>query len=106
MKVFMSGLLGVVEKVRLAVGSAEEIMSNVEWLILIVYMLGWDKHFTFIETLLGINYVYTYKNDRIRDVSYAVEGYLLLITLLFKGFKRFPHIFNSKNSQNQPQKFM
>lgn len=47
-------------------------MSNVEWLILMVYMLDWNKHFTFIETLLGIRYVYTYKNDQIRDVSYAI----------------------------------
>ena len=47
-------------------------MSNMEWFILMVYMLDWNKHFTFIETLLGIQYVYTYKNDQIRDVSYAL----------------------------------
>jgi hypothetical protein len=59
-------------------------MSNVEWLILMVYMLDWNKHFTFIETLLGISYAYTYKNDQIRDVSYKVEGYLLLATFAVK----------------------
>jgi hypothetical protein len=54
------------------VKSPEDIMSNMEWFILMVYMLDWNKHFTFIETLLGIRYVYTYKNDQIRDVSYAI----------------------------------
>jgi len=53
-------------------GNAEEIMSNVEWLILMVYMLDWNKHFTVIETLLGVRYAYTYKNDQIKDVSYAI----------------------------------
>jgi hypothetical protein len=76
-------------------GSAEDIMSHVEWLILIVYMLDWNKHFTFIETLLGINYTHTYANDRIRDVSYAIEGYLLLTNLLTKAAKHFYGIFNS-----------
>ena len=47
-------------------------MSNVEWLVLMVYMLDWNKYFTFIETILGIRYAYTYKNDQIREVSYAI----------------------------------
>jgi hypothetical protein len=76
-------------------------MSNVEWLILMVYMLGWNKHFTFIETLLGIDYGYTYKNDKIRDVSYAIEGYLLLTTLLTKAFKHFYSIFNSNKVKRE-----
>jgi hypothetical protein len=71
-------------------------MSNVEWLILMVYMLDWNKHFTFIETLLGIRYVYTYKNDQIREVSYAIEGYLLLVTFLIKAAKNLYSIFKSK----------
>jgi hypothetical protein len=63
---------GLKETTTRYLGSAEDIMSNVEWLILMVYMLDWNKHFTFIETLLGIRYVYTYKNDRIREVSYVI----------------------------------
>lgn len=74
-------------------------MSSVEWLILMVYMLGWNKHFTFIESLLGITYVYTYKNDQIRDVSYAVEGYLLLATFLVKAVKGLYGAFTHKASQ-------
>lgn len=82
-------------------GSAEEIMSNVEWLILMVYMLDWNKHFTFIETLLGIRYVYTYKNDQIRDVSYAVEGYLLLATFLFKAGKNLYSLFKASQARSK-----
>lgn len=77
-------------------GGAEEIMSNVEWLILMVYMLDWNKHFTFIESLLGISYVYTYKNDQIREVSYAVEGYLLLATFAVKAAKALYSAFTRK----------
>lgn len=82
-------------------GSAEEIMSNVEWLILMVYMLDWNKHFTFIETLLGIRYVYTYKNDQIREVSYAVEGYLLLATFLFKAAKTLYNLWKARKEGGQ-----
>jgi hypothetical protein len=83
------------------VGSAEEVMSNVEWLILMVYMLDWNKHFTFIETLLGINYAYTYKNDQIRDVSYKVEGYLLLTTFAVKIAKSLYALLTAKESRQE-----
>ena len=76
-------------------------MSNVEWLVLMVYMLGWNKHFTFMESLLGISYVYTYKNDQIRDVSYAVEGYLLLATFAIKAVKT---LYSAYTAKEQPAK--
>lgn len=78
-------------------------MSNMEWLILMVYMLDWNKHFTFIETLLGIRYVYTYKNDQIREVSYAIEGYLLLLTLIVKAAKNLYSIFKTKTAKKQSE---
>ena len=71
-------------------------MSNVEWLILMVYMLDWNKHFTFIETLLGIRYAYTYKNDQIREVSYVIEGYLLLATFAVKAAKTLYSAFKTQ----------
>jgi hypothetical protein len=77
-------------------GCGEEIMSSVEWLVLMVYMLDWNRHFTFIETLLGIRYAYTYKNDQIREVSYAVEGYLLLATFVVKAAKTLYAAFKAK----------
>jgi hypothetical protein len=74
-------------------------MSNVEWMIMMVYMLDWNKHFTFLETMLGISYVYTYKNDQIRDVSYAIEGYLLLATFAIKAIKLLYGYFTRKPSK-------
>jgi len=47
-------------------------MSHAEWLVLMVYMLDWNKYFTLIETILGVRYVYTYQNDTIKEVSYAI----------------------------------
>ncbi len=79
-------------------------MSNVEWLILMVYMLDWNKHFTFIESLLGITYAYTYKNDQIRDVSYKVEGYLLLITFSVKIAKSLYAILTEKRGKEEEGK--
>lgn len=73
-------------------------MSNVEWMTLIVYLLDWNKHFTFVEALLGIPYGYTYKNDQIRDVSYAIEGYLLLVTFFVKAAKNIYSLFNDKKA--------
>jgi peroxin-10 len=63
-------------------------MSYMEWIVLMVYLLGWNKHLTILETLLGINYAYTYKNDQIHDASYAMEGYVLLATFLYKVVKQ------------------
>jgi hypothetical protein len=55
-----------------AVGNAEEIMSNAEWLILMVFMLDWNKYFNLLETILGIRYAYTFKNNQTKEVSYAI----------------------------------
>jgi hypothetical protein len=30
-------------------------MSNVEWLVLMVYFLGWNKYLAFLEQLLGLS---------------------------------------------------
>jgi hypothetical protein len=75
---------------------AEEVMSHVEWLILMVYMLGWNKPFAFVESFLGISCAYNYKNDQIREISYAIEGYMLLATFAFKGAKALSSAFHSK----------
>jgi hypothetical protein len=49
--------------------------------------------------MLGISYVYTYKNDQIRDVSYAIEGYLLLATFAIKAIKLLYGYFTRKPSK-------
>lgn len=37
-----------------------------------VFMLDWAKRLTIIEKILGISYVYTYKNDELKDISYKI----------------------------------
>lgn len=56
-------------------------------------MLSWSKRFSIIERLLGISYVYTYKNDQVQDISYRIEGYLILATLLIKFLKHIYYIY-------------
>jgi hypothetical protein len=77
-------------------------MSYIEWAVLMVYLLGWNKHLTILETLLGINYAYTYKNDQIHDASYAMEGYVLLATFLYKVVKQIVSLVQKyKHRKNQ-----
>ena len=90
------------EGMNLLFSSTEDIMSNVEWFILMVYMLDWNRYFTFAESILGASYPYAHKFDKIRDVSYTVEGYLLLGTFAIKAVK---HIYAqlSQTSHNSKQ---
>jgi hypothetical protein len=55
--------------------------------MLMLFMLNWNKRYTIIESLLGISYVYTYKNEGLKDISYKIEGYLILVTLIIKLLK-------------------
>ena len=57
--------------------------------MLMLYMLGWNKHYNLIETVLGIQYAYTYKNDQLKPVSYKIEGTLILVTLSIKLARHF-----------------
>jgi hypothetical protein len=52
-----------------------------------LFMLNWNKHFDIIQTILGIKYVYTYKNDKLKNISYRIEGFLILVTLTMKFIK-------------------
>ena len=58
-----------------------------------LFMLNWNKRFTIIESLLGIGYVYTYKSEGLKDISYRIEGYLILISLIIKFIKHSYEIY-------------
>lgn len=60
------------------------------------YLLGWNKYFSVLETLLGIRYVYTFQNEQIKDVSYAIEGYLLLAVFVVKAIRAGIKIYKAK----------
>lgn len=77
-------------------GDAEELIGNVELAVLMVYMLDLNKHFTFLETIFGISYAYTYKNDQIKEVSYAIEGYLLLVAFIVKAVKTIHRVYQAR----------
>lgn len=59
-----------------------------------VFMLNWTKRLTIIEKILGISYVYTYKNDQLKDISYKIEGYLILIALIVKAARHIYQIYS------------
>ncbi|MCB0370643.1 MAG: hypothetical protein KDD45_14765 [Bdellovibrionales bacterium] len=65
-------LLKVQVLIKKYLGNAEEVISNVEWIVLMLFMLNWNKRYTIIESLLGIGYVYTYKSDGLKDISYKL----------------------------------
>lgn len=74
-------------------------LANAEWVVLMLFMLNWTKRFTIIERILGISYVYTYKNDQLQDISYKLEGYLILITLVVKLAKHLYAIYIDQKAQ-------
>lgn len=80
-------------------GSGDEMLANAEWVVLMLFMLNWTKRFTIIERILGISYVYTYKNDQLQDISYKLEGYLILITLVVKLAKHLYAIYIDQKAQ-------
>ena len=89
-KKYVSEMVSFVKKY---IGSAEEIIENIEWIVLMLFMLNWNKRFSIIESILGISYVYTYKNEGLKDISYKIEGYLILITLIVKLLRQSYHIY-------------
>ena len=87
--------------VREWLGSSGEVLANVEWLVLMVFMLDWNKQYTILETRLGIRYIYTYKNDQAQEVKYTLEGNLILISMLVKLAKT---VYSFLTKPKQPSK--
>lgn len=58
-----------------------------------LFMLNWSRRYTVIESILGISYIYTYKIEGLKDVSYKIEGYLIMATLVIKVLKQTHHIY-------------
>lgn len=83
------------------VGTGQEILDNAEWILLMLFMLDWTKRFAIIEKILGISYVYTYKNDQLKDVSYKIEGYLLLVALTVKAVKHLYQIYHEHKREKE-----
>lgn len=52
--------------------------------MLMLFVLGWNKHFSLVDTILKNQYVYTYMNKSEAKVDYRIEGYLLLVVFVVK----------------------
>lgn len=53
-----------------------------------LFVLGWNKHFNVVDTILGNQYIYTFQNKNNAKVNYKIEGYMLLTVFIVK-FLRF-----------------
>lgn len=83
--------------------SAEEVMSNIDWLVFTAYMLGWNKRLPFLEQLLSFAEEYTDDVEQMSDASYAVEGYLLVATISLKAIKILFTIYMESYQKRSPK---
>lgn len=64
---------------------AEGILEQGSMFMMMLFMLGWNKHFNLVDTILGTKYVYTYKNADQTTVDYRIEGLMLLAVFAVKA---------------------
>lgn len=69
--------------------------------MLMLFMLGWSRYSNLVDTILGNQYVYTYKNKNTARVDYRVEGYMLLLVFVVRAL-RFAHSLH-KTSKEKPR---
>lgn len=52
-----------------------------------LFVLGWNKHFNLVDTILKNQYAYTFENKNHTKVDYRIEGYMLLAVFVVKLLK-------------------
>lgn len=75
--------------------------------MLMLFLLGWNKHFNLVDTILKNQYVYTYMNKNTTPVDYRIEGYMLLVVFVVKLLRFSVHtykILNEKKKKVKPIK--
>ncbi len=55
--------------------------------MLMLFLLGWNKHYNLIDTILRNYYVYTFLNKNNVKVDYRIEGYMLLTVFVVKALR-------------------
>ena len=65
--------------------------------MLMLFILGWNKHYNVVDTILKNKYVYTYMNKNTTVIDYRVEGYMLLIVFVVKLLRFLVHGYKSLN---------
>ena len=67
-----------------SIGTSSEIISNIQWILMMLFMLNITKSPNFIDIKLGLGYVYTFHNESQTKISYKFEGLLLLAVFIIK----------------------
>jgi len=65
----------------------EGVLEEGRMLMLMLFLLGWNKYFNLIDTILKNEYIYTYFNKDTQDVNYKIEGYMLLVVFIVRILK-------------------
>lgn len=52
------------------IGNSSEIMINIQWLLMMFFMLGITKSPNLIDIKLGLGYIYTFFNESQTKISY------------------------------------
>ena len=71
----------------MVLGDAETVVGNGKWFMLMLFMLGVNPYFNLLDTLLGIRYIYAFRNKNTAKVSYRVEGWLLFAVFFVKALR-------------------
>lgn len=53
-------------------GDLETMLANGKWFMIMLFMLGWNKHYNVVDTLLGTKYIYTFKNKNQKSINYRI----------------------------------
>ena len=73
--------------------------------MMMLFMVGWNKHFNIIDTLLQTEYIYTYKNADQKTSNYQIEGYMLLVVFVVKFLRLLINIVSeSKKKMSEKEK--
>ena len=66
------------------IGTSSDIIANVQWIMMMLFMLNITKSPNLIDIKLGLEYVYTFFNESQTKISYKFEGLLLFAVFIIK----------------------
>jgi hypothetical protein len=66
------------------IGTSSDIIGNIQWLLMMLFMLNITKSPNLIDVKLGLRYIYTFFNENQTKISYKFEGILLLAVFIVK----------------------
>lgn len=79
--------------------SVEALLEQGKLFMMMLFMLGWNKHINLVDTILRNQYVYTYKNKSNARVDYRIEGFMLLAVFVVKIGKGVFKVYKEMNKE-------